>query len=235
MVDLNLILYLYDDNQICTKLGVSCDFFFLMFIYSVNILFVSKIMKLDISYKPSPFTAKVKIKRVLWNIIYVLLFRPSPRPLHRWRIMLLNLFGATISSKARICPHARITFPWNLIMDDYATLADDVIVYSTEIVKIGRQATVSQYSYLCTATHDYEDAYNILYAKPIIIQEDVWIAADVFVGPGVIVGKGTVVGARSSVFKSLPDWKVCVGNPAHPIKDRLIIRDRRNEKSMLSC
>ena len=46
-----------------------------------------------------------------------------------------------------------------------------------------------------------------------------WIAADVFVGPGVTIGEGTVVGARASVFKDLPEWTVCVGNPAAPIRD----------------
>lgn len=191
-------------------------------------------MDLDISHKPSPYSTKDKIKRMLWNCVYTLLFQYSPRPLHKWRVFLLRLFGAKISAKARICPRAKITMPWNLIMDDYATLADDAIVYSTAKVCIGRQATVSQYSYLCTATHDYEDAYNILFAKPIIIEADAWVAADVFVGPGVTIGAGTVVGARSSVYKDLPAWKVCVGNPAKPIKDRVILKDRSNEKSTLS-
>lgn len=191
-------------------------------------------MNLDISNKPSPFSTKDKIKRVLWGLIYNTLFRLSPRPLHKWRVLILRCFGAKVSSKARICPRAKITIPWHLVMDDYATLADDAIVYSTAMVKIGRQATVSQYSYLCTATHDYEDAYNILYAEPITIEENVWIAADVFVGPGVNIGEGTVVGARSCVYKNLPAWKVCVGNPAKPIKNRVITKDRSNEKSTLS-
>lgn len=190
--------------------------------------------KLDISHKPSPYSTKDKIKRIVWGVVYTLLFRPSLRPLHKWRIFLLNCFGAQISSKARISPKARITMPWNLQMDDYATLGDEVIVYSVAKIRIGRQSTVSQYSYLCSATHDYEDAYNILYALPIEIKPNAWVAADVFVGPGVTIGEGTVVGARSSVFKSLPEWKVCVGNPAKAIKDRVISKDRSNEKSTLS-
>lgn len=191
-------------------------------------------MELNITSKPSPYSTKDKIKRIVWGAVYQLFFRLSPRPLHKWRIFILNSFGASISKKARICPGARITMPWNLEMDDYATLADDTIVYSTAKVHIGRQTTVSQYSYLCTATHDYEDAYNILYALPIIIKDNAWVAADVFVGPGVTIGEGTVVGARSSVFKDLPAWKVCTGCPAKPIKDRVIYKDRSNEKSTLS-
>lgn len=190
-------------------------------------------MDLDISNKPSPYSRKDKIRRVLWGIVHTLFFKTSPRPLHRWRIFLLRCFGARVSEKARICPGAVITMPWNLEMADYATLADYAIVYSTAKVYIERQATVSQYSYLCTATHDHEDAHNTLYAKPIRICENAWVAADVFVGPDVTIGAGCVVGARSSVFRNLPAWKICVGNPARPIKDRIINKDRSNEKNTL--
>jgi putative colanic acid biosynthesis acetyltransferase WcaF len=55
-----------------------------------------------------------------------------------------------------------------------------------------------------------------------MLEDDVWIAADVFVGPGVRVGAGSVVGARSAVFGNLPAWKVCVGTPAHPVRDRVL-------------
>jgi putative colanic acid biosynthesis acetyltransferase WcaF len=61
-----------------------------------------------------------------------------------------------------------------------------------------------------------------LVPRPIVLEDDVWIAADVFVGPGVTVATGTVVGARSSVFNDLPAWKVCVGNPARPVSDRVL-------------
>ena len=116
-------------------------------------------------------------------------------------------------------------------MDDYATLGPHAICYSTAPIHIGSQATVSQYSYLCSATHDYEDKNFTLYSLPITVGEQAWIAADVFVGPGVSIGEGTVVGARASVYKDLPPWKVCVGNPAKPVKDRVIKRDRRNAGS----
>ena len=39
---------------------------------------------------------------------------------------------------------------------------------------------------------------------------------------GVSVGSLSVVGARSSTYKDLPDRQVCVGNPAKPIKERVL-------------
>ncbi|MBL4591495.1 MAG: hypothetical protein JKY96_05995 [Phycisphaerales bacterium] len=149
-------------------------------------------------------------------MVQATVFRFSPRPLHKWRMFLLRLFGADVSMNARVYPRAKVWGPWNLIMDDFATLADDVDCYCVKPIRIGKRSTVSQYSYLCGATHDHEDPRLALIPKEITIGEDVWIAADVFVAPGVTVGDGVVVGARSSVFGDLPEWTVCFGSPAKP-------------------
>jgi putative colanic acid biosynthesis acetyltransferase WcaF len=191
---------------------------------------VQTIQGIDISNKPSPHSLWNKFIRIAWSLVYHLLFRPSPRPMLGWRRFLLGCFGARISRKARVYPKARIWAPWHLHMGDYATLSDYVDCYCVAPISIGSHATVSQYSYLCSATHDHEDANFTVYSRPIIIGAQAWIAADVFVGPGVTIGEGTVVGARSSVYKDLPPWKVCVGNPAKPLKDRVIKRDRRGKE-----
>lgn len=39
---------------------------------------------------------------------------------------------------------------------------------------------------------------------------------------GVIIGEGAVVGARSVIFKNIEPWDIVVGNPAKPIKKRVI-------------
>ena len=53
------------------------------------------------------------------------------------------------------------------------------------------------------------------------IKDKCWLATDVFVAPGITIEKGTVVGSRSSVYKNLPENKICMGNPAKIIKDRI--------------
>jgi putative colanic acid biosynthesis acetyltransferase WcaF len=103
-----------------------------------------------------------------------------------------------------------------------ATLADDVICYCVDRIRIGEHTTVSQYSYLCGATHDFEDPHRPLRPAPITIGPQCWVAADVFIGPGVTIGEGTVVGARSSVYGDLPPWQVCTGNPARPRRARAL-------------
>lgn len=158
--------------------------------------------------------------RALWGIVYALLFRPSPRPLHAWRCLLLKLFGAKLGRGVRVYNSARIWAPWNLVMGDFSVLGDRVDCYAVDRIEIGAHSIVSQYSFLCTATHDPHQPSFPLITAPIIIGAGCWVAADVFVGPGVTVGEGAVVGARASVFKSVEAWMVVGGNPAKPISSR---------------
>lgn len=162
-----------------------------------------------------------KIARSVWQIVWVLLYRPTPRFLHPWRCTLLRLFGARLGRRAHPYPSARIWAPWNLEMGDYACLSEGVDCYCVDKIHIGAHSTVSQYSFLCTASHDYTQADMPLVVGPITIGERVWITADVFVGPGVTIGDGAVITARSSVFNDLPCWMVARGNPAVPVKLRL--------------
>ncbi|MEE9131546.1 MAG: hypothetical protein V3T84_16140 [Phycisphaerales bacterium] len=168
----------------------------------------------------SPFSLGNRLARASWAVVYVLLFRPSPRPMHRWRNWLLRLFGATLHPTAQVYSRARCWAPWNLTMGQHACIGNDVDIYCAAPITIGAYSTVSQYSYLCAATHDFEDVHHPVEAKPIVIGTRCWIAADVFVGPGVTIDDGTVVGARSAVFKDLPAWVVAIGTPAKPVRER---------------
>lgn len=158
--------------------------------------------------------------RALWGMVWLLLFRPTPRLLHGWRVMLLRAFGAKIGRGVRVYPSARIYAPWNLRMGEFSILGDFVNCYCVGLVDIGSHVVVSQYSFLCTATHDYEKAEFPLVVAPIRIGAKSWIAVDVYVGPGVNIGEGVVVGARSSVFKDVEPWLVVGGTPAKVLKNR---------------
>jgi putative colanic acid biosynthesis acetyltransferase WcaF len=140
--------------------------------------------------------------------------------LHPWRCFLLRLFGAKLGKAVHPYPSARIWAPWNLEMGDHACLSEGVDCYCVARIRIGAHSTVSQYSFLCSASHDYTKASMPLVMAPISIGGWVWITSGVFVGPGVTIGDGAVVLARSSVFTDLPAWMVAKGNPAVPVKER---------------
>ena len=153
---------------------------------------------------PSSHSLYHRCGRMLWGIVWLLLFRPTPRNLHGWRRFLLRLFGAKIGQGVHPYPSAKIWAPWNLEMADHSCLSEAVDCYCVDKITIGAHSTVSQYSFLCTASHDYTDPKMPLTTAPIVIGEKVWVAADVFVAPGVTLNNGAVVGVRSSVFKDVP-------------------------------
>ena len=107
-------------------------------------------------------------------------------------------------------------------MGDNSCLADGVDCYCVAKVTVGANATISQYSYICTASHDYTNPAMPLMVAPIVIGEKAWITADVFVGPGVTIGDGAVIIARSSVFADIDSWVVARGNPAVAIRQRVM-------------
>lgn len=172
--------------------------------------------------RPQQLNFGNKVARSLWRVVWLLFYRPTPKLLHPWRRLLLRLFGARLGIKVDIYPSSRIWAPWNLEMDDYATLADGVDCYCVDKIRIGANTTISQYTYLCTATHDYRKKSFPLTTAPITIGHSVWIAADVFVAPGVTVGDGAVVLARSTVLSNIPVWTVASGYPATAVKARVL-------------
>lgn len=166
------------------------------------------------------FSFTNRIMRVLWWLVYILLFRYSPKPFFVWRAFLLRCFNAKIGKRIHVYPGVKIWAPWNLELDDECGIANGVNLYSQAKIKIGKRAVVSQGSYICTGTHDYNKRSNPLISKPITIEDHAWIAAEAFIHPGVTVGIGCVIGARSVVTKNMPEWTVCAGHPCIIIKER---------------
>ena len=105
-------------------------------------------------------------------------------------------------------------------MNAHSCIADDVDCYCVARVTLGRHATVSQYSYLCSASHDSSQISMPMVCAPIVIDDEAWVAADVFVGPGVTVGRGAIVGARSTVVSDVVAWQVVAGSPPRLLRMR---------------
>lgn len=179
--------------------------------------------KVDLSLYKNRLGFKNKLMRSLWNVTYILAFRPlSLSCFNFWRLFLLRLFGARVHAKAHVYSSARIWAPWNLEMDAYSCLAPHVDCYNTDLIRIGKNTIISQKSYLCASSHDISDPFYALITAPIVIEDQVWIAADSFIGMGVTIHQGAVVGARSSVFKDVAPQTVVGGNPAKDIKKRIL-------------
>ena len=170
------------------------------------------------------YTAAENVRRVFWGLAKPL-FRFSPRIFFGWRRFLLRMFGARIGREVHIYNSAQIYFPWNLEVGDWSAIGEHAYIYNLGPIRIGKQVTVSQRAHLCAGTHDYTDPTLPLQKPPIVVGDQAWICADAFVGPGVTVGEGALVGARAVAVKDVEPWQVVAGNPARPIKRRVLQAD----------
>lgn len=160
------------------------------------------------------FSFRNRMARALWNGVWLVFCRFSPRPFHGWRAFWLRLFGAKLGKGVHVYPGVKIWAPWNLEIGEESGVGDGATLYNMARIRIGRRVVISQGAHLCTGTHDYRDPSFPLIAKPICVDDHAWIAAEAFVHPGVHIGAHAVVGARAVVHKSVGESTVVFGNPA---------------------
>jgi len=181
-------------------------------------------MELELQNYQNRHSIKSKIGRVLWNIVWLLLFRPTPQRgialFNAWRIFLLRLFGAKIGSHCVVMSSVEIWQPWNLEIGNWVALSEKVNCYSVDKITIGDRTTISREVFLCCASHDVRSPIMELTHASITIGSDAWVAAHVIVLPGRKIGEGSVVAAGSVVVKDVAPWTVVGGNPARFISER---------------
>ena len=134
--------------------------------------------------------------------------------------MLLRSFGATMGQNCHFYPRSRVWAPWNLICEDQVTAADGAEIYNPATVALGSHVILSQDSYLCGATHDYDDPAFPLIAFAMHLGAYSWICARASVAPGVNVGEGAVLGLGSVATRDLEPWGVYAGVPAVKVRER---------------
>jgi putative colanic acid biosynthesis acetyltransferase WcaF len=173
----------------------------------------------DLYLRPA-FSRGNRLRRLLWNFTWRLLYRPSPRPFHTWRAQLLRLHGARLGPHCHFYPKSKIWAPWNLICGDQVTAADEVEIYNPAPITLGSHAILSQNAFLCGATHDYDDPAFPLLAFRMSIGDYAWVCARASVTPGVNLGDGAVLGLGSVATRDLEPWTVYAGIPATKIKPR---------------
>ncbi|MDP3167017.1 MAG: putative colanic acid biosynthesis acetyltransferase [Hydrogenophaga sp.] len=167
------------------------------------------------------FSLRNRLARAAWGMVWLLLFRTSPKPMHAWRRFLLRSFGAELGFDVHVHADVSVWAPWQLKIGNRVGVANGVTLYNMAQMQIGDGCVISQGAHLCGGSHDIDSSNFQLIAKPITLQPSVWICAEAFVGPGVHIARGCVVGARAVVMKSITEpWTVWAGNPAKNNKQR---------------
>jgi putative colanic acid biosynthesis acetyltransferase WcaF len=175
----------------------------------------------------SPWPLRVRLAVGLWALVWLFLFRPTPKPLTRWRLFLLRCFGARVTGRPFVDASVIVKMPWHLVLEDRATVGVRCEIYNLGPITLRERCTVAQQAYLCAGTHDFSLPNLPLVVGPIEVGADAFVCARAFVLPGVMIGEGAIVGACSVVTKDVAPWTVVAGNPARPVGHRAWARADR--------
>jgi putative colanic acid biosynthesis acetyltransferase WcaF len=174
----------------------------------------------DNPYHRPSFSKSHRLVRLVWQAVYLLLYRTSPRPMHAWRALLLRVFGAKLGPGCHFYPSGKVWAPWNLECEDCCTLGDQSEIYNPSLIYLESHCIVSQQAFICGATHDYNHRDFPMISYSMRLGAHSWICARASLSPGVNVGAGAVLGLGSVAYEDLEPWTVYSGVPAVKVKMR---------------
>jgi len=176
--------------------------------------------KTDLSeYK---YKQALTLKKVLWYFVSTVFFTNRLFPINCFKIFLLRRFGAKIGKGTVIKPGVNIKSPWFLEVGDYVWIGDNVWIDNLALVKMADNCCISQGAMLLTGNHNYKKTGFDLIIGGIVLEDGVWLGAKSLVCPGVSCGSHSVLTAGSVATEDMNPYKIYQGNPAVPIRDRII-------------
>lgn len=158
----------------------------------------------------------------MWYFVNVLFFVSHIIPFSGFKIWFLKLFGAKVGYRVVIKPGVNIKYPWKLVIGDYSWIGEDVWIDNLEQVIIGSNVCISQGAMLLTGNHNYKKSSFDLMLGEITLEDGVWIGAKSVVCPGVTCHSHSVLAVGSIATKDLEAYTIYQGNPALPIRKRII-------------
>ena len=180
--------------------------------------------KVDLSSFENPTYSHGKsfLVRVIWIIVgrvFINSYLPIPIKL---KIVILKLFGAKIGIGVIIKPKVNIKHPWLLAIGNHCWIGEQVWIDNLVMVSIQDNVCISQGAFLLTGNHNYKSQKFDLITGKITLEDGVWIGAKSIVGPNVVCYTHSVLTASSFATKDLEPFTIYSGNPAVPIRKRII-------------
>jgi putative colanic acid biosynthesis acetyltransferase WcaF len=164
-------------------------------------------------------------KQILWYYIGDVLVRSRWLPFSAFKVLILRCFGAQIGQQVRIKSGVRVKFPWRLRVGDFVWIGENAWLDNLAVIEIESHVCLSQDVYLCTGNHDWSDPNFKLITASIHLEQSSWIAARASICPGVTVGRGAILSFGSVATRFLEPMTIYAGNPAKPIKQRVITEE----------
>lgn len=164
------------------------------------------------------------LKYMLWHLINSVIFMNPLNPSSKFRVFLLRSFGARIGKGVAMNkPYINIKYPWKLTIGNYVWIGERSWIYNMDEIVIGDNVNIAQGAMLLTGNHNYRSTEFEVFTKPIIIEDGVFIGAYSVVCPGVTCKSHSVLAVNSVAKKDLESYMVYEGNPAVPVRKRVIL------------
>ena len=147
------------------------------------------------------------------------------------RLSILKELIPTLSKGVFLQGPIQFDYGYNTFIGENSYANFNFTVLDCSTVTIGKDVFFGPNVSLVTPVHPYlpgerrmrfrEDgsAYDLEYAKPIVIGDDCWFGSNVTVIGGVTIGNGTIIGAGSVVTKDIPSGVFAAGNPCRVIRE----------------
>lgn len=162
------------------------------------------------------------LKIILWYFVNALIVRASWNPFINIKIALLKIFGAQIGKGIIIKNNVTIKSPWNITIGNNVWIGESAWIDNLDKVTIADNVCISQGALLLTGNHDYTKSSFDYRNAPITIEEGVWIGAKSVVCPGVTAHSHAILTVGSIATHNLEAYTIYQGNPARPIRKRII-------------
>lgn len=124
------------------------------------------------------------------------------------------------------CDHGK-----NIFLGSDVVIGMNCTFVDNERIQIGSRVMLASNVQIYTSSHpvlpqerlifnpgERKTTFFRTYARPVVIEDNVWIGAGCILLPGVSIGKSSVIGAGSIVNQPIPANCVAVGNPCRVIR-----------------
>ena len=162
------------------------------------------------------------VKRTVWYFVNALFFINPCFPFRSPKPYLLRWFGAKVGRGVVIHPGVNIKFPWKLRIGDHVWIGQRAWLDNIDQLTIGDNVVISQGAMIIQGSHDYKRVDYPTLHKPVVLEEGSWVGAGAMVMLGVTLRSHAVLGAGSVATKDLEPYTIYRGNPALPVRERVI-------------
>lgn len=137
------------------------------------------------------------------------------------KIHILKQWLGKIGKNCTIEPNFRCDYGMNIELGDSFYANDDCVILDCAKVSIGNNVMLGPRVNLFTATHPIDAEIRnagLEYAKPIVIEDNVWIGGNATILPGITIKENSIIAAGAVVTKDVPANSIVGGNPAKLIR-----------------